>query len=388
MKKIKVPIVIFSIILILIPVVLGGIILYYTSLPDNTDLLDNTDFNFYINETGEILEGDVYFEDIQSKNRTYLGRTNLGHLEYDSYQLYPGDIIFISNYESIPLEYTYSFTKEDLESRHADYIITEKDLKDLLFSLDREDIETSKKEIFDLINYARTKSGIEILTRDTKLDKIAQDYSQRMQTEVFYAHTDPGGYDVYDRLKKENIFHHAATENLNLNFVYSDTKIAEDIVYGWIESPGHRVPILDTNKPPTWNNIGIGLSCSKLNTTDDFYTCYSVALFAGFNTHIINEPLKKDYIQLIELYPEDLGLDFVTTATIDFRSSVNAKLIFTSDKMDFDRYVNRENLKGELFREKAINSFNRRMDLSPGDSLLIHAEKKAIIYDLEIKYNE
>lgn len=382
MKKIKLIIVILSVVLILIPILFGILVLQYVVIPDNVKI------NFYLNETNQILEGDVYFEDYQSNDRTHLGRTKNGTLEYNYLNLYPGKIVFIGNYENMPFEYVYQFTKVDLDLRGVNYIVTPKNLEDLEFVLTTKEVEIIKGEIFKWVNEKRIKNNIEILDRNRKLDKVAQDYSRRMQMEGFYAHTDPGGYDIYDRLKKENIFFSTATEDLSLNYVYSDTEIAKEIVEGWIASPGHRIPIIDTDKPPTWNNIGIGLSCVKLNDTNDFYTCYSVAVFAGFNIKITNYHLKEDYVQLIELYPIDLGLDFVTTATITFKSSRNAKLILTSDKTDFERYVDRENIKGEIFREIKVNNFHKEVNLNPGDSLLIHADNQRITYDLDVIYNE
>jgi hypothetical protein len=358
---------------------IGGLFLLVYLFPDNIE------FYFYIEENKENLEGRVYFEDPNNRERIYLGFAEKGYLIYDKQYLYPGNIVLIGEYGGIPFEYSYILTRENLEYGRADYVLLESEISDLKFELKSEEIIEIRKEIFDLINYERDKRGIEKLVRNDILDNIAQEYSERMLKENFYSHTDPQGNNHYDRLQEMNIFYTTATENLAYNPFYSDTNLTEEIVYGWIKSPGHSIPILDTNKPIIWNNLGVGLSCEKIGE-DVYYTCYSTALFAGFDIYYINEDLKEDYIQIIKLYPEEFEYSYDTKARIIFNSTSSVRIILTNDKEDFNRLARRNSLKGEIFR-KDTNNYDEEIVLKKGYSLLIHSRNKDITYNLSVEYN-
>lgn len=373
------PLFIFGLMALGVIVFILGVILFFEFFPEKMT------FNFYINETGERLEGKVYFEDFHSKQQIFLGETRNGKLKYNLENLYPGNILFKGEYEEISFEYEYFLDKESLDHKNGEYILTEDEIRHLKFKLSEKDLNQIKTEMFDLINHEREKKGIENLKRKSFLDEVAQDYAERMLKEDFYAHNDPQGKNHYDRLQEREIYYVAATENLNMIYAYSDTNISEENVYGWIKSPGHSVAMLDTNKPLVWNNLGIGLACEKIGN-NTYHTCYSVALFVGLNTELINEELKKDYIQLLTLYPEEYEYEYETKVKVIFNSTSPARIILTDDKKDFDRLVNRNNLQGEIFK-KDTNYYEEELILKKGHCFLIHSRTRNILYNFSIEYN-
>ena len=344
---------------------------------------ENIKFSFYINETEERLEGSVYFEDPNSKERNLLGFAQKGVLEYDKSSLYPGNIIFSGEYGGIPFEYSYILSRDDLDYGEVDYILTQEEINELNFVLMDEQIKKYRNEIFDLMNYEREKRDIEKLLRSSKLDKIAQEYSERMLKENFYAHTDPQGRNHYDRLQEEKVFYKVATENLDRFLAYSDTNLGEAVVYGWIKSPEHSIAILDEEN--LWSSVGIGLSCEKLNE-NIYYTCYAVALFARLHESYVDENLKYHWVQMMEIYPEEYDFNYNNTINLKFSSSSSMRLIFTKDKSDFDSFVNRGELRG-VISQRTSSNYNDIIQISKGYYLILNSNVKDTSYNLSIEYN-
>jgi uncharacterized protein YkwD len=258
--------------------------------------------------------------------------------------------------------------------------------EEINFEIDSEYIEKVKDEMFNLMNFEREKKDIVKLIRSYQLEEIAQEYSQKMLEDDFFAHTDSDEKDVYDRLQGKNIFYWTAIEDLSLNSVYSDTNLSEEVVYDWIDSPGHRVPIIDVDKPVTWDNIGLGVSCKK-DEENNSYICYSVAVFAGLSSESINEKLENGYVQYVDLYPEDFGFEYESIAHISFNSSRTSRLLITSDSDNFDKYIGGDELKGDIWTHSSVKNFEKTLKIYPGYNLLIYANGGDIKYNLSIKYN-
>jgi len=366
--------------LVITLVILGSLLFIYI-IPDNIT------FNFSFDGSDEYINGDVYFEDIQTYERIFLGRTYEGTLDYPKQDIYQGNIIFISEYQGNPFEFYYELFREDLDYGEVNYIITNKNIIDLEFELTNKDLEIIKNEAINLMNFERENKNIVKLIRNEKLDNVAQKYSERMISENFYAHTDPNGKDCYDRLNTNGIFYYTAAENLGVSYVDSNTSLPEEIVYGWINSPGHRIPILDTNKHPVWDNVGIGIGCDKLNQ-DEYYTCYYTAIFAGFESEY-SDILKSTYIQAINLYDVDLGLNFPSDLKISFSSDHSVDLYIVPEYSQFEDFLYGRSKFNPIITKKRIKEYNEIITTYPGYTLLIDSSpsNKAINYSLKVESN-
>ena len=114
-------------------------------------------------------------------------------------------------------------------------------------------IEQMEAATRNLVNAERKKKGLPALKHNPALTKIARNYSRRMRQEDFFAHNDPKGKSVADRVRAANISFRMIGENLAMNYNAPDPiKVA---VKGWMDSKGHRENIL--RKEFTESGLGI-----------------------------------------------------------------------------------------------------------------------------------
>lgn len=121
------------------------------------------------------------------------------------------------------------------------------------------DEEALRKEmeegIFQVINQAREERGFSPLRQDQRLQQIARRHSQDMANRRFFAHFNPDGRDVVERLQTANITDFtAAGEN-----IFSKKKVEDPapvVVREWLSSPGHRKNVLN----PRYTIGGVGIA--------------------------------------------------------------------------------------------------------------------------------
>lgn len=156
----------------------------------------------------------------------------------------------------------------------------------------RVSIENLEKEIHALINAERQHKGLQILSWNSTLSKVARKHSQDMARRNYFSHFSPEGHDFSYRYDKEGYtcaisgkdMIYTGGENIFQNNLYgrieyvnnvphydwnSSRKIAETTVKGWMNSPGHRKNILT----PHWRSEGIGIAISpddKVYITENF----------------------------------------------------------------------------------------------------------------------
>jgi len=149
-----------------------------------------------------------------------------------------------------------------------------------------------ERRIHGLINNERKHRGLSLLLWDDTLSRIARRHSSDMASRQYFAHESPEGHNFSYRfaqegyrcsipvggiryLGAENIFQtylYNSVSRVDGNVIYnwnSEEKIAQSIVQGWMDSPGHRKNILI----PYWINEGIGVAVSpdgKVYITQNF----------------------------------------------------------------------------------------------------------------------
>lgn len=256
------------------------------------------------------------------------------------------------------------------------------------FEFTQEDISNAKDGIFNLMNAERHNKKIVDLNRNALLDAVAQQYSDRMITEGFFSHKDPAGKDVYDRLGKNAVFYWEATENLYSGEISENTPLSREVVNGWLANPALRGPIVDTNIPPTFSDVGIGLSCKRIDNSEE-YTCYAVAIFAKIALVYENEFLESRKVDAVNLYPEDSGIDYPTKAVINFEASKSCKVVISSDPDDAKRLSADRQLNGEdIWTFNSEADFEKEFIVKPGYTFLIFAQNGDTNYNLSVRYNK
>jgi uncharacterized protein YkwD len=113
----------------------------------------------------------------------------------------------------------------------------------------------NSKDITMLTNAERSKEGLGALTFNTRLAAMAEAKAIDMINKQYFAHVSPDGTDVTKLAA--NV--HYAYLNLGENLALGDFRSSDDVVTGWMNSPGHRANILNKN----FTEIGVSAIVGK-----------------------------------------------------------------------------------------------------------------------------
>jgi uncharacterized protein YkwD len=117
--------------------------------------------------------------------------------------------------------------------------------------------------VLELTNQERQNAGLAPLSLSDQLDSAAQDYSEVLADTGCFDHTCGPVPDLSDRDVQAGYTGWTALgENIAAGY---DTP--EQVVAGWMASPGHRANILS----PNYTEMGIGVS----STGGQFGTCWT-----------------------------------------------------------------------------------------------------------------
>ncbi len=100
-------------------------------------------------------------------------------------------------------------------------------------------------------NRERAGHGLAPLTLERRLTAAAQAHGQDMVNRRFFAHDSPDGRSVADRVLAAGYTYRVVAEN-----IAAGQRTVEEVVDGWMNSPGHRANILS----PDVRQIGIGFA--------------------------------------------------------------------------------------------------------------------------------
>ncbi len=103
------------------------------------------------------------------------------------------------------------------------------------------------------INEERRAQGLDPLAVNDDLARVARAFSRQMSREGFFAHTDPAGRGMVDRLREAGIRYRVSGENISMNVNAPDP--VDLAVRGWMQSEGHRRNILRD----AYTETGIGI---------------------------------------------------------------------------------------------------------------------------------
>ncbi|GLX21504.1 MULTISPECIES: CAP domain-containing protein [Streptomyces] len=119
----------------------------------------------------------------------------------------------------------------------------------------------AQAKVLELVNQARAAAGCPALTVNEKLTKAAQDHSADMAAHRNMSHTGSDGSDPGGRITRAG--YQWRTYGENVAYGYSSP---EQVMEGWMNSPGHKRNILDCS----YKEIGIGLAQPGQYWTQDF----------------------------------------------------------------------------------------------------------------------
>ncbi|MGW3338777.1 CAP domain-containing protein [Streptomyces sp. NPDC001009] len=117
--------------------------------------------------------------------------------------------------------------------------------------------------VVELVNAERAKVGCSPVELNSTLSKAAQDHSADMAAHNTMSHTGSDGSDPGSRITAAGYRWSAYGENVAYGY-----STPEQVMAGWMDSPGHRENILNCS----FKEIGVGLAQPGSYWTQDFGT--------------------------------------------------------------------------------------------------------------------
>jgi len=331
-----------------------------------TSYIRDSSYNmrFSLNETGEPLQGNVY------NNDNLIGYATNGSLVTAIEKIRPGLISLNGTYQNQAFEFFFEFPKDSLNYSGMNFSLHRSDLKKAIFNASTIDIQKIEREIFDDINEERKVSGTNILKLNSKIAQVARNYSKTLSIEGF-AHKDLEGKNVGDRLKENNIFYTIVAEDLYMLEGLSDEgNMSNTIVSGWMNSPGHRSPIVDRDR--LFSDGGAGVYCENKS-------CYAVMVFAGLE-HNQNITLDPGYLTFIYVYDPSYPFDFDVPVSIDIASTGDIDIYLVSNREQYNEFLKNSHINS-IYESKQVTTFTRKVTAQKGEGIIIQSDGGA---DVEV----
>ncbi|MEV8592949.1 CAP domain-containing protein [Streptomyces sp. NPDC052012] len=117
--------------------------------------------------------------------------------------------------------------------------------------------------VVELVNAERSKAGCSAVKVNSALTKAAQDHSEDMAATGTMSHTGSDGSSPEQRITRAGYSWSAYGENVAYGY-----STPEQVMQGWMNSPGHRENILNCS----FKEIGVGLAQPGSYWTQDFGT--------------------------------------------------------------------------------------------------------------------
>ncbi len=124
-------------------------------------------------------------------------------------------------------------------------------------------VADQRTAILQMVNAIRQEHGLKPLMYDKRLEASAQEYADRMARDGFFAHIDPEGKEIRDRMKVSGYYDRSFSLTCNClrGFALGENlakgqKSAKEAVDDWMKSTEHRAAMLN----PVYTDTGIGLN--------------------------------------------------------------------------------------------------------------------------------
>jgi len=107
------------------------------------------------------------------------------------------------------------------------------------------------QEVVNLVNAERKKMGLAPVKLNTDLSYMAKVKAEEMRDSNYFSHQSPIYGSPFEMMNSFGISYSYAGEN-----IAAGQKTPEEVMKGWMNSPGHRANILNEN----YTEIGVGLA--------------------------------------------------------------------------------------------------------------------------------
>lgn len=113
------------------------------------------------------------------------------------------------------------------------------------------DVKSQENEVIRLVNVERTRAGLQALTQNWQLSRVARYKSQDMIDKGYFAHNSPTYGSPFKMMESFGLKYSAAGENIAMG-----QQSPSQVMNAWMNSPGHRNNIMS----PSFTQIGVGLA--------------------------------------------------------------------------------------------------------------------------------
>ena len=110
-------------------------------------------------------------------------------------------------------------------------------------------VTSYEQQVVDLVNEIRVQNGLQKLTANWELSRVARYKSQDMHDNSYFTHTSPVYGSPFTMIKNFGISYRTAGENIARGY-----RTPQAVVDGWMNSSGHRANILNAS----YTQIGVG----------------------------------------------------------------------------------------------------------------------------------
>ena len=112
-----------------------------------------------------------------------------------------------------------------------------------------ESVTAYESEVVRLVNDIRAQYGLNALTEDWELARVARYKSQDMHDQGYFSHTSPTYGTPFQMMKAFGLSYRTAGENIAYGYA-----TPQKVMEGWMNSSGHRANILNSS----YTRIGVG----------------------------------------------------------------------------------------------------------------------------------
>jgi uncharacterized protein YkwD len=123
-------------------------------------------------------------------------------------------------------------------------------------------IAPEEQEMLDLVNEERTRESLAPVTWCPALARSATDHSQDMALKNYFEHESLDGREVSDRAEAQGYDYRTVGENIAVG-----QRDVEEVMQGWMDSPGHRENILR----PEYTHLGSGVATGDFKGQRSIY---------------------------------------------------------------------------------------------------------------------
>jgi uncharacterized protein YkwD len=240
-------------------------------------------------------------------------------------------------------------------------------------------LRQTEKAVFEIVNEKRTEFGIKKLIWNDVIANLARAKSKDMTDRDYFDHKSPEGVTFGNILDKNRIFYIVEAEDISLfGNITSEQDLlnsSRSVVEGWINSPGHRVPLLDRDE--IYSDTGVGVYCNKNNT------CYFTMEFIGIESKG-NTTLPVNYVVFYYIYDPSLPFDYNVSVLIEVNSTKPIDTYIVDDKSSFNTFWQTHSVY-------AVNKFihnnyvNTTIIARKGYGIIFYSDPDWVFSDADIK---